>query len=60
MTWQLFVMVLVVALGIIFLYYCAFMELIAQSHRRDFRMKDLLNGPGMYVKHIKNSIKEKK
>jgi len=60
MTWQLLLMVLFVAMAILFLYYCAFMELIAQSHRRDFRMKDLLSGPGMYVKHIKSFIKEKK
>lgn len=60
MTWQLLLMVSFVAVAILFLYYCAFMELIAESHHREFKLKDLLNGPGMYVKHIKNSIKEKK
>ena len=60
MSWGLVFMIFFLAFAIIFLFYCAFMEIIAESHQKQFKLKDLLNGPGMYVEHIRKFYKEKK
>ena len=35
---------------IIFIFYAAFMEIIAETHHRELKLKDLLYGPGIYTK----------
>jgi hypothetical protein len=61
MTWQLLVMIVFVCLVVIFIFYASFMEIVAETHHRQFKLKDLLYGPGVYTKgfHI-NYFKEDK